>query len=139
MQRPTNTCPKLGHRTHRAIGLLLGVLILSTGEATLADSPQTEKWIPQDLAEQSILSSRIEVFIDRLSDKIQRDAERSILKNFRGIPNLGQSSATRYRVVDYPDSQSLPIESSLKKAPRSPTAEETHSLPAALAESLLLP
>ncbi|MCH2184695.1 hypothetical protein MK280_02370 [Myxococcota bacterium] len=115
------------------------VMLTAAGHAAATETAEAEGWTGQASAQDATFSARIEVFINRLSDEIQRDAERSILKSFEGRWPLESLQANRTLAIAQPDRSSEPAKTLVKNLPRSTAPEDEASPPAALADKDFLP
>ena len=123
---------------HQAILTFLGTVILTTGPAA-AETSEVKEYTAEATAEYTTVSAQLEEFINRLSDEIQRDTERSVLNSFEGRWQIESLQTTRQVVViqakDGKGSTSILVNSLTQPG----ATEGPAPPPAALAEERLFP
>jgi hypothetical protein len=99
-RKPANRlAPSISRQSaHRATLVLIGAVMLTTGHAS-AETSESEGDKSEARAEYATVSAQIEEFINRLSDEIQRDTERSVLNRFEDRWQLESLPSTRQVVV----------------------------------------
>ncbi|MAJ61292.1 MAG: hypothetical protein CBC48_15915 [bacterium TMED88] len=83
---------------HRATLAVLATVMITNGHAA-AETSETKGYNAEATAENATVSAEIEQFINRLSDEIQRDTERSVLNSLQGRWRLESLQTTRQVVV----------------------------------------
>ena len=123
---------------HRAAWAFIGTVILTTGHAA-AETSEVEGYPAEAPTEYATVLVQIEEFIDRLSDQIQRDTEKTVLNRFEERWPFESILSTRQVVIvqakDSRGSTSLLVNSLTQPQ----TMEGPAPPPAALADERFFP